>query len=442
MGVDYKRIIGIKVIHKTAVSSYGEGVVTNCDGEMFEVDFSSKRVKFAYPAAFGKSIFAVDEVLQKQLQSETAVLAVARRETVPGKKTDVVPKTTTGTEEKPVAITEPRDGLKSSTDSELAALFEKLRLMQRVFLEKHFVDDIYSNSKIYEIIIANRFGHTLIPGHSGSRDAKDSTGREIEYKHYKESSSNHTWTFNDFSAETIGKLRDCPFVYFVYLDDKNYPFPGQIKWAYIVSGETVADYLEEATQKIENKRKMINVSCNQLESIGCQKTEYPIFDLKDGMYGEDLGSIIDTIKQIENKTGVVGLLTSNKIWELLIGLKLNHTVNSEQGGREGAHDAQDVEGHLFEYKVSKTYSWNFQDISENVLEKYYDDDRIILAVVDKPALRIEAIYSAKPEDTVPLLRRKLEEKEAKAGAKGNKLRRLQVTISKTDLKTIHAVRIV
>ena len=79
-------------------------------------------------------------------------------------------------------------------------------------MEHYQVDDIYSNSKIYEILIANQFDHRIIPGHSGSRDAKDLNGNEIEYKHYKESSSNHTWTFNDFSDTTIEKLKTCVFL--------------------------------------------------------------------------------------------------------------------------------------------------------------------------------------------------------------------------------------
>lgn len=326
-------------------------------------------------------------------------------------------------------------------NTEIEALFDKLRQLENRFLTKYRVDDIYSNSKIYEILIANHFGHTLIPGHSGSRDAKDSAGNEIEYKHYKESSSNHSWTFNDFSDETINKLRSCAYVYFVYIDDVRYSYPGQIKWVYIVSGNVIADYLAQATLKINNTRKMINVSPNQLDAIGCRKQFCLVWDVMRGSYGEDLQEIIDTIAQMESITGVKGLLTSNKLWELLIGLELNHTVNSEQGGRAGAHDASDVEGHLYEYKVSKTYSWNFQDISDNVLNKYYDDYRIILAVVDKTALRIKSIYSAEPSQVVPVLRRKLNEKIAKTTANGKTIRRLQVSLSKRDLIAINATKI-
>ena len=75
--------------------------------------------------------------------------------------------------------------------------------------------------------------------------------------------------------------------------------------------------------------------------------------------------IYNIIQELEYITRTKNLLTSNKFWELLVALNLNHTVNSEQGGREGAHDATDKFGNTYEYKVSKNYSWNFQDISQN-----------------------------------------------------------------------------
>lgn len=326
-------------------------------------------------------------------------------------------------------------------DTKAAQLFEKLRLMEKNFLQKYGVDDIYSNSKIYEVLIANHFNHFLIPGHSGSRDAKDAQGNEIEYKHYKESSSNHTWTFNDFSDETIEKLKSCGYVYFVYVDDVHYSFPGQIKWAYITTGRQISDFLAQATLKITNKRKMINVSARQLESIGCRKTTYNVFDMSKGSYGKDLTEIVNTITQLEKYTGVDGLLTSNKLWELMVGIELGHTVNSEQGGRAGAHDASDDQGRLYEYKISKSYSWNFQDISDNVLNKYYNDYQMILAVVDKTSLKIEAIYAAYSQDVVPVLRAKLDAKERSYALKGKELRRLQVSLAKGDLAKIKAKKI-
>jgi len=78
----------------------------------------------------------------------------------------------------------------------LKELFNELKKIQSFFVEKYGVDDIYSNSKIFEILIANELNHILIPGHSGSKDAKDEDGNEYEYKHFKETSGNHSWTFN------------------------------------------------------------------------------------------------------------------------------------------------------------------------------------------------------------------------------------------------------
>ena len=68
--------------------------------------------------------------------------------------------------------------------------------IQEHFREEYGSKDIVSGSKFYEIIIANELNHDIIPGQSGTKDAKDEKG-EYEYKHYKEQSSNHSWTFND-----------------------------------------------------------------------------------------------------------------------------------------------------------------------------------------------------------------------------------------------------
>jgi len=325
--------------------------------------------------------------------------------------------------------------------TQMESLFDKLRSMEKDFLDKYSVDDIYSNSKIYEVLIANHFNHSLIPGHSGSRDAKDKDGNEIEYKHYKESSSNHSWTFNDFSTTSIAKISLCPYVYFVYIDDVKYTYPGQISWAYIVSGKKIARYLSTAVKTIKNKRKMINISPTQLDKIDCSRILYKPFDIAKGVYGEDLNEIITTVQQLENISGVTGLLTSNKLWELMVGIKLHHFVNSEQGGRKGAHDAIDEKGLKYEYKVSKSYSWQFQDISENVLEKYLQDHAIILAVVNKTYLKLDAIYTADPKIAVPVIREKLEEKKKRYSIKGKEIRRLQISLCKGDLIKIKAKKI-
>ena len=145
---------------------------------------------------------------------------------------------------------------------------------------------------------------------------------------------------------------------------------------------------------------------------------------------------------MEKLTKTKGLLTSNKIWELFVAMNLGHNINSEQGGREGAHDASDAEGNTYEYKVSKSYSWNFQDISDNVLTKYLEDKAMILATVDKTNMKLISIYYAMSEDVVPVLREKLQTKIDSYSQRNKDIRRLQVSLSKRDLVRIKAKKIV
>lgn len=133
--------------------------------------------------------------------------------------------------------------------------------------------------------MSEQFGYEIINGHAKTLDAVDMEDNLYKYKHFKVSSSNHTWTFNVF---------------------------------------TVA---------------------NRIELI----------------------------------TGIRGILTSNKLWELLVSGKLGHRINPEQR----KHDANDEQGRTYGYKVTKKYSWKFQDISENVLESYIQDEKMILAVLIK-----------------------------------------------------------
>lgn len=321
---------------------------------------------------------------------------------------------------------------------EFEKLINRYKSIQSDFLNQFNVDDIFSNSKIYEIIIANELNHNLIPGHSGSKDAISDSGEIFEYKHYKKSSSNHTWTFNDFTDNTIEELKNCNFVIFAHIDDSI--FPEKFDWYYKVPGTAVSDFLFEATKRITNKRKMINVSRNNIEDI--MGYSINIIRPKDiGKYTKWLNDIYAIEKDIEKCTNVNHLLTSNKIWEILVAVELNHNVNSEQGGREGAHDAFDKDGNQFEYKVSKNHSWNFQDISENVLNKYMHDSSIILAVVDKTNIIVEEIYSAEPLKVVQRLKEKLIEKADRFRLKGGEVRRLQVSLSKGDLNKVEAIRI-
>jgi len=190
-----------------------------------------------------------------------------------------------------------------------------------------------------------------------------------------------------------------------------------------------------------NARKMINISPKQLlEELNLKKIFTNQLGSK-GKYYHELMKINDLSQRLEKCSFVKNLLTSNKIWEVLVAVKLNHNVNSEQGGRAGAHDAYDNKGNTYEYKVSKSYAWNFQDISANVLNKYLSDKAVILAVVSKKYFKVINIYSAKPKNVVQRLKEKLKEKELRLKAKGKSLRRLQVSLSKGDLETINAIQI-
>lgn len=317
---------------------------------------------------------------------------------------------------------------KNVNKQKILHLSRELTSLQEYFLKKYGVDDIFSNSKIFEIITADSLSHTLIPGHSGSRDARDKDGGEIEYKHFKESSSNHSWTFNDFSDTTIEKLNETKAVLFTHINDSSGIY--EFDWYYEVKGEIMAKYLADATLSIMNTRKMINVSPRQLETrLGLKKIKVGKLN-GNGKYTQDLNKIYAAISNMEKESGVSNILTSNKIWELLTSIHLNHNVNSEQGGRVGAHDAFDEDGNQFEYKISKAKSWNFQDISENVLSKYENLKNFILAVKDVNSVSIKIIYVV---DTKLLnrIRDKLEDKKIK---KGSTLRRLQVSLTFRDIE--------
>jgi hypothetical protein len=305
-------------------------------------------------------------------------------------------------------------------------LIGQLKEIQDQFASEFNVNDIFSNSKIFEILIADSLGHELIPGHSGSRDAiLDS--QEFEYKHYKELSSNHSWTFNDYSSTTISRLNsESVTVIFAHVNDQL--FPPVFDWYYEVSGSDMSRYLTIHTSSIQNGRKMINVSKSQLEDrIGASKIN--VSHRSNGMYQQDLEKLFQTVRQLEKLTKVEGLLTSNKIWELVVAARLSHQVNSEQGGRAGAHDARDSDGNWFEYKVGISTSWSFQDISESVLEKFLETKAIICATVDKQRFEVSAVYAIAPELLVPELRNMLALRTQASGT----LRRQQVSISKKKL---------
>jgi len=314
-------------------------------------------------------------------------------------------------------------------------LIKQLKKIQDEFYMTFGVTDIITNSKIFEILIADSLDHDLIPGHSGSRDAKDKDG-EYEYKHYKETSSNHTWTFNDFTESTISKLRIINSVIFAHIQDKNSKFP-TFDWYYKVPGSTMADYLDRATQKIENNRKMINVSPNQIEEkLGLTKIKADV--TKVGRYHPWVEKIIDITEKIEGEVGTTGILTSNKFWEVLVALQLGHKVKTEQA----KYDAEDTEGNCYEYKVSKGTSWSFQDISSDVLIKYLSDKSIILATTDKDNFIVKNIFEADAKKIVTLLRQKLRQKEQRYKRMGKEIRRKQISLSKASLRLVGAKQII
>lgn len=177
-------------------------------------------------------------------------------------------------------------------------LLIKLRNAQENFKKRFNVSDIFTNSKIYEILIADAHKHYVIPGHCGTRDAKDVLGNVYEYKHYKKSSSNHTWTFNDYSDNTLKQLEQTNVkVIFAYIDDSgNLP---KYNWFYKVEGKIIADYIRKKDKKLKNTRKMINISSNQLEKLGATKIKAPKHK---GKYYRLLKRIFKTIAKIERLT--------------------------------------------------------------------------------------------------------------------------------------------
>jgi len=310
-------------------------------------------------------------------------------------------------------------------------LIRQLKQIQSDFYATFGVTDIITNSKIFEILIADALDHVLIPGHSGSRDAKDSTGNEFEYKHYKESSSNHTWTFNDFSDATIAKLLNTKAVIFAHIQDIDVLF-SKFDWYYEVPGRVISSYLAKATRKIKNNRKMINVSSSQINLMRIVKQT--VTSSEDERYTLWIKQIIKIAEKIEKLVNTKGILTSNKFWEVLVALKLGHQVQSEQS----KHDAIDSEGNMYEYKVAKNSSWSFQDISNDVLQKYLSDKSIILAIVDKDAFLVKKIYEANTRKVVSLLKIKLRIKALRYKSLGKEIRRKQMSLTARDMKFLKA----
>ena len=103
---------------------------------------------------------------------------------------------------------------------DLRQLIERLKQLSDIFYDNG-IEDIYTNSKIYEVLMSEQFGHKIINGHANTLDAVDTEGNLYEYKHFKLSSTNHTWTFNDFSDATITKLYDSRFIIYKEGEESN-----------------------------------------------------------------------------------------------------------------------------------------------------------------------------------------------------------------------------
>lgn len=336
-----------------------------------------------------------------------------------------------------------------SSNFDFSGYIHKMKKAQDEIYRIHGVNDIFTSSKIFEILIASTLGHDLVPGQAGTADAKDSSthSREFEYKHYKELSSNHSWTFNDFSDSVIKKIHSkIDSVYFCHIDDTN--FPPHMDWYYKLSGSETARYLRARTPAIRNSRKMINISQKQItdffsrehhvRKITVARDPKQMFN---GKYSKELEDVFVSVKQLEDSLGLKNLLTSSKLWELVVAQELGHFVNSEQGGRAGAHDAYDVNGSWYEYKVDKSIGWSFQDISDAVLEKYEEVEAFILAVVDKPNFIVKHVYRVEPQELIEVIRRKRDLKAENYRKRGKEVRREQVTFGKVELEKSKAQKI-
>ena len=304
---------------------------------------------------------------------------------------------------------------------DLWQLIERLKQLSDIFYASG-IEDVYTNSKIYEVLMSEQFGHKIINGHAKTLDAVDMDGNLYEYKHFKMSSSNHTWTFNDFTDATIEKLYDVKEVYFAIINDA--PIIHAVKEVYIVQGAEVAKYLENSTTNILNHRKMINISRHQIVN----NMRYNVIKPNPVKVSNVLRNVFTVANEIELITGIRGILTSNKLWELLVSGELGHRINPEQR----KHDACDQQGRTYEYKVTKRYSWKFQDISENVLESYMQDEKIVLAVVDKKEFVVENVYICDPKAIVTILKNKL----SLLFVQREEVRRLEATINIGDVRNM------
>lgn len=309
--------------------------------------------------------------------------------------------------------------------------FENLKQLQEDFGKITGEYNIYTNSKFYEILIANQFNHTITNGAHGP----DATIQNIkaEYKHYKESSSNHSWAFNDYSDNILNRLKDTT-VYFVHVNDKLHKDPFKfIDWYYVIDGHLVSQYIKEVSATSVNTRKMINIRRKQLntyfKSSPIQETKY----LDKGKYAYFIREIHKNIASLEKITNSQNLLTSNKLWELFLAQSLGHSINSKQGGSDGKHDASDNMYQKFEYKISTKSNWTFEDVSDNVIDSARELDGIYVATIDKRKFIIKMTYLLDTNKTLNYIKKKRDTMIEQKTKKNKAIRRLNVSISKKEL---------
>ncbi len=313
------------------------------------------------------------------------------------------------------------------------AIFCELKTIQEEFGKLTGEYNIYSSSKIYEIIIANMLEHHILAGAHGA-DAYDDSKNHYEYKHYKESSSNHTWTFNDYTDKTLSELKSRTVI-FAHINDINSTNPLEyVDWYYKVDGKVIARYISNWSQNSGNKRKMINISVSQLES-DCNAEKICVnSDNLEGRYSNYIIKIFECIDYLEKFTKTTNLLTSNKLWELFLANGLNHKINSKQGGMGGKHDAQDSQNRKYEYKISQSTLWTFEDVSDDVIANMRLLDGIYLSQIDKRKFEIKKILLLDTNKTMNFIKKKRDIMIAEKNKSNILIRRLNVSISLNEVK--------
>lgn len=313
------------------------------------------------------------------------------------------------------------------------AIFHELKNIQEEFGKLSGEYNIYSSSKIYEIIIANMLEHQILPGPHGA-DAYDDFENYYEYKHYKESSSNHTWTFNDYTDKTLTELKSRTVI-FAHINDINSTNPLKyVDWYYKVDGKVIARYISNWSQNSGNARKMINISVSQLESDCNAEKICANSDHIKGRYSNYIIKIFDCIAYLEKMTKTTNLLTSNKLWELFLANGLNHKINSKQGGSGGKHDAQDSQNRKYEYKISQSTLWTFEDMSDDVIANTRLLDGIYLSQIDKRKFEIKKVLLLDTNKTMDFIKKKRDIMIAEKKKNNILIRRLNVAISLNEVK--------